>query len=81
MTNRKYPEGVPTSLSPEALDQLAELVIAKLTERSKGKPAFQAGCCGFKSCLPLHKTFGLLNFTHCFVFPLGFLKSSADSQI
>ncbi len=50
--------GVPASLNPEQLDQLCDLLAAKLATRAKGVPAFQAGCRGFESRLPLQGTDG-----------------------
>jgi hypothetical protein len=61
-------ERVPASLTPEALNQLADLVVAKLSQQHNGVPAFQAGCRGFESRLPLHLSrcqlspFSVLNF-------------------
>ena len=45
---------LPASLSPEAMEQLAELVVAKLMKAQSSIPALQAGCRGFESRLPLH---------------------------
>ncbi len=47
--------GVPALLPPEALDQLCDILIAKLQARNLWGPAFQAGCREFESRLPLHK--------------------------
>ncbi len=47
-------QGVPASLPPEALDQLCDMIIAKLQARNLWEPAFQAGCRGFEPHLPLH---------------------------
>ena len=52
---KKSPKRVPASLHPEALDQLCDLIFAKLEVRNLWWPAFQAGCRGFESRLPLHK--------------------------
>ena len=46
---------VPASLPPEALDQLCDMIIAKLQDRNTWGPAFQAGCRGFESLLPLQE--------------------------
>ena len=44
---------VPASLTHEVLDQLCDMIIAKLQARNLWGPAFQAGCRGFESRLPL----------------------------
>ena len=51
---RQKPQRVPASLPPEALDQLCNMIIAKLQARNLREPAFQAGCREFESRLPLH---------------------------
>ena len=48
-------QGLPASLPPEALDQLCDMILAKLQARNLWGPAFQAGCRGFESRLPLHR--------------------------
>ena len=50
--NPQHLEGVPALLSPEVLDRLAGLAVTKLLQQN-GVPAFQAGCRGFESRLPL----------------------------
>jgi hypothetical protein len=42
-------EGVLASLSPESLDQLCDMIVAKLAERGLGKPISQAKSHGFES--------------------------------
>ena len=37
----------------EGIDQLCDLIISRLEERWNRGPAFQAGCRGFESRLPL----------------------------
>jgi len=44
---------VPASLTPEVVDQLCDMIIARLEARNLWGPAFQAGCRGFESRLPL----------------------------
>jgi len=58
---------VPASLPPEALDQLCDMIIAKLQDRNTWGPAFQAGCRGFESLLPLH----LVRLAEVFRSPTG----------
>ncbi len=48
-------KGVPALLPPEAIDQLCDIIVAKLQERNLWVPAFQAGCRGFEPRLPLHE--------------------------
>ena len=43
---------IPASLTPEVLEQLCDMVIAKLQMRNVWGPAFQAGCRGFESPSP-----------------------------
>jgi len=55
MANRKKSdvEGVLASLSPESMDQLCDMIVAKLAERGLGKPISQAKSRGFESHHPL----------------------------
>jgi len=48
------PERVLASLSPEILDRLADLIVAKLNGRNPGVLASQAEGRGFESHLLLH---------------------------
>ena len=47
-------ETVLASLSPDALDKLADLIIAKLTAKERGVLLPYARCRGFESHHPLH---------------------------
>ena len=49
---------VPASLTPEVVEQLCDMIIARLKAKNLWGPAFQAGCRGFESRLPLHRIFG-----------------------
>ncbi len=61
-------QGVPASLTHEQLDQLCDLLAAKLAERSDRVPASQAGCRGFESRRPLHSS------------QRGWLRSALDAD-
>ena len=52
--NREQPKGGLASLSPEAVDQLCDLVIAKLEGRDQWGLASQVRRRGFESHHPLH---------------------------
>jgi len=58
MANRKKSnvEGVLASLSPESMDQLCDMIVAKLAERGLGKPISQAKSRGFESHHPLFQS-------------------------
>jgi hypothetical protein len=51
MENRKKSnvERVLASLNPESMDQLCDMIVAKLAERGLGKPISQAKSRGFES--------------------------------
>ncbi len=49
-------EGVLASLSPESMDQLCDMIVAKLAERGLGKPISQAKRRGFESHHPLFQS-------------------------
>ncbi len=55
MENRKKSkvERVLASLNPESMDQLCDMIVAKLAERGLGKPISQAKSRGFESHHPL----------------------------
>jgi len=55
MDRNKKLEEVLASLSPESVDQLCEIVIAKLEGRNKGVLASQARRRGFESHHPLQR--------------------------
>ena len=43
----------PADITDELVDRISNAVIAKLTSQGLREPAFQAGCRGFESRLPL----------------------------
>jgi hypothetical protein len=51
MENRKKSnvERVLASLNPESMDQLCDMIVARLAERGLGKPISQAKSRGFES--------------------------------
>ncbi|MBA7709433.1 hypothetical protein ES703_118351 [subsurface metagenome] len=55
MENRKKSnvERVLASLNPESMDQLCDMIVARLAERGLGKPVSQAKSRGFESHHPL----------------------------
>ncbi len=50
----------------EGIDQLCDLIISRLEEKWKGGLAFQAGCHGFVSRLPLHFLASILYAFCCY---------------
>ena len=51
--NKSDVERVLASLSPESMDQLCDMIVARLAERGLGKPISQAKSRGFESHHPL----------------------------
>ena len=53
--NKSDVERVLASLNPESMDQLCDLIVAKLAERGLGMPVSQARRRGFESLHPLFR--------------------------
>ena len=58
--NPNHVRGAPASFSNEELDQLCDILAARLATRQAGAPALHAGGRRFESCTAHHR----LNFSH-----------------